>query len=144
MKPLIRLLAILVLIFNITSCDDDDDNTPNPNVTFTATLNGAHEVPANNSTATGTATLTFNKVTKIFTISVTHNVVSATAGHVHKGAVGVNGDPVFPFANVVSPISYTSTPLNASMEADLYANLYYVNIHSTTFPGGEIRGQLVK
>lgn len=144
MKPLIRLLAILVLIFNVTSCDDDDDNTPNPNVTFTATLNGAHEVPANNSTATGTATLTFNKETKIFTISVTHNVASATIGHVHKGAVGVNGDPVFPFVSIVSPITYISTPLDASMEADLYAHLYYVNIHSNAFPGGEIRGQLVK
>lgn len=145
MKLLVRLLAILAITFYVSSCDDDDDSpTPNPNVTFTAALTGAHEVPANNSTAEGTATLTFNTVTKIFTISVTHNVASTTVGHIHKGAVGVSGDPVFPFASVVSPISYTSAALDASMEADLNAHLYYVNIHSSAFPGGEIRGQLVK
>lgn len=148
MKPLVRLLSILVIFFYVSSfvssCDDDDDPAPNPNVTFTATLSGANEVPPNNSTAVGSATLTFNTVTKVFVISVTHNVVSPTAGHVHKGAVGVNGDPVFPFANATSPITYTSAPLTASMEADLNAHLYYVNIHSAAFPGGEIRGQLVK
>lgn len=144
MKLLFRLLVISFFSLGIVSCDDDDDPVPNPNVTFTATLNGTSEVPANASTATGTATLTFNKTTKIFTITVIHDIAAPTNGHIHKGAVGVSGPPVFPFASFTSPINYTSTALTTEQEADLYAGLYYVNIHTTAFAGGEIRGQLIK
>lgn len=144
MKHLFKLLVISFFLLGIVSCDDDDDPVPNPNVTFTATLNGASEVPANTSTATGTATLTFNKTTKIFTITVNHTIAAPTNGHIHKGAVGVNGSPVFPFTSFTSPINYTSTALTAEQEADLFAGLYYVNIHTAAFTGGEIRGQLIK
>jgi hypothetical protein len=41
------------------------------------------------------------------------------------------------------PISYTSVALTAEQEADLMANLYYVNLHSLRLLS-EIRGQLVK
>ena len=127
------------------SCDNNDDSqATTTNLIYSATLNGANEVPANNSTATGTATLTFNTVTKAFTISVIYNGVTASAGHIHKAASGQSGPPVFPFSSLSSPINFTSDPLDASMEGDLNANLYYVNIHSSTFPGGEIRGQLIK
>jgi len=144
MKIIIRLLAGITLLSAISSCDNDDDTPPNPNVTFQATLTGAQEVPANASTATGSATLTFNTSTKIFTLSVTHTVAAPTNGHIHKGAVGVSGGVIFPFSSFTSPITYTSAALDATQEADLNANLYYVNIHTAAFPAGEIRGQLIK
>ena len=144
MKIIIRLLAISTILFGISSCDNDDDTPPNPNVTFKATLTGAQEVPANASTATGDATLTFNTSTKIFTLAVTHTIASPTNGHIHKAAVGVSGGVIFPFASFTSPISYTSPALDATQEADLNAGLYYVNIHTSAFPNGEIRGQLIK
>ncbi len=144
MKIIIRLLAISTILFGISSCDKDDDTPPDPNVTFKATLTGAQEVPANASTATGDATLTFNTNTKIFTLTVTHSIASPTNGHIHKAAVGVSGGVIFPFASFTSPISYTSPALDATQEADLNAGLYYVNIHTAAFPNGEIRGQLIK
>jgi len=144
MKIIIRLLAISTILFGISSCDKDDDTPPDPNVTFKATLTGAQEVPANASTATGDATLTFNTTTKIFTLAVTHTIASPTNGHIHKAAVGVSGGVIFPFASFTSPISYTSPALDATQEADLNAGLYYVNIHTSAFPNGEIRGQLIK
>ena len=70
--------------------------------------------------------------------------MTATNGHIHKGAVDASGSPVFPFASFTSPINYTSVALTAEQEADLNAGLYYVNLHSAAFPGGEIRGQLIK
>ena len=138
------VLASVLLIGN--SCKKSDDPVPvDPNVTFKATINGASEVPANASTGTGTATLIFNTTTKIFTVSVTYSGVTATNGHIHKGAVGVSGGVVFGFSPFTSPISYTSAALDATQEADLNANLYYVNIHSAApFTAGEIRGQLIK
>lgn len=130
---------------SLSSCNDDDV-TPGPSITtFSADmLMGTNEVPANNSTAMGNAVLKFNNSTKVFTITVTHNVSSITAGHIHKGAAGTNGAVVFPFSTLASPISYTSVALTPEQEADLMANLYYVNLHSSAFNGGEIRGQLIK
>ncbi|MDP2069430.1 MAG: CHRD domain-containing protein [Lutibacter sp.] len=144
MKTKFLTLAVFFLLSVAVSCSNDDDPTPNPNVTFKAVLNGASESTPNASTATGTSTLTFNTTTKIFTITIAHTIAAATNGHIHKGAIGVSGSPVFPFVSFTSPITYTSIALDASQEADLNAELYYVNIHSAAFPGGEIRGQLIK
>jgi len=143
MMRLIKLLPVALLTFFIISCDKDDP-VPNPNVAFTAALNGASESDPNNSTATGTSTATFNKDTKILTITTTYSGVTATMGHIHKGVVGVSGGVIFPFTNLASPINLTTPPLDAAQEADLMANLYYVNLHSAAYPAGEIRGQLNK
>lgn len=139
MKLVASLSIVFILLLGI-SCKKDD----NQNVTYTATLNGANEVPANNSTATGTATLTFNKDTKVFNLVVTHTVLGPTAGHIHEGAPGENGGVVFGFISADSPIEFTEGPLTTAQEADLNAGLYYVNIQTLAYPGGEIRGQLVK
>ena len=142
-----RLFGVLMIPFVLTlmiSCDDDDDPI-DPNIIFTATLDGAQEAPNPVvTTETGNATLTFNSSTKIFTITVTHTIDAPTNGHIHKGAIGVGGGVVFPFATFTSPITYTSPALDAAQEADLMANLYYVNIHTAANPPGEIRGQLIK
>jgi CHRD domain/PKD-like domain/Right handed beta helix region len=116
-------------------------------LTVSTTLSGASEVPPNASTATGTVSGTFDKVTKqlLLTISFNGLTANASAAHIHKGAVGVNGGVVIGFPVVPSATSgsftYTGT-LTTTQEADLLAGLYYVNVHNASFPGGEIRGQL--
>ncbi len=145
MKYLLSVFTISFLFTGLLSCTKSDPAPPpNPNVTFLATLSGGSEVPGNASTATGSATLIFNTTTKVFTVTVTHNIATPTNGHIHKAAVGVSGPALFPFAAFTSPINYTSIALDAAQEADLNAHLYYVNIHTAAFPGGEIRGQLIK
>jgi hypothetical protein len=52
----------------------------------------------------GTATLKFNNTTKVFTITVTHDLSSIAGGHIHKGTAGTNGGVVFPFTALVSPL----------------------------------------
>jgi hypothetical protein len=129
---------------SFVSCNKEEvKKAVDPNLTYVATLSGANEVPANASTATGSATLIYNTDTRIFTLSVTHTIAAPTAGHIHKAAVGIAGGVIYPFASPVSPVSYTSGVLDAAKEADLYNNLNYVNIHTAAFPGGEIRGQLL-
>ncbi|GAB2813754.1 CHRD domain-containing protein [Ferruginibacter profundus] len=145
MKNVIIFMAIAMLSMGLLSCKKDDPApAADPTTTFKATLTGASEVPANASAATGTATLTFNTVTKVFTVTVTYSGVTANNGHIHKGAAGSNGSVIFPFSGLTSPIGYTSAALDATQEGDLNNNLYYVNIHSAAFPAGEIRGQLIK
>lgn len=139
----IHLIVLAGILLTAISCKKD--STTNPEVTFLATITGANEVPANASAATGSATLTFNNSTKVFTIVVTFQGITATASHIHKGAVGASGGVIFGFTPpITSPINYTSAALDATQEADLNAGLYYVNVHSAEFPAGEIRGQLIK
>lgn len=137
------MLAIGML-FLLAACDKKDDNTPDPTVAFTANLNGASEETPTGSAATGSASASYNQDTKVLTLSLSYTGLTPSAGHIHKGAVGVSGGIVFPFTSLTSPISFTSPPLNAAQEADLMSNLYYVNLHSVAFPLGEIRGQLIK
>lgn len=145
MKNLARILVMSVLLTGFVGCDDDDDDPYTPDTTtFTASLSGSHEVPPNASTATGTATLVLNEDTNKFTITVPFNGITATAAHIHKGAVGATGAAVFPFSTLTSPLTLTNVALTAEQEADLKAGLYYVNIHSLAYPDGEIRGQLIE
>ena len=116
-------------------------------LSVTATLNGASEVPANASSAIGSVLGTFNPITNQLNLSITFNglTANATAAHIHKAAVGVNGPVQIGFSSVPSAISRTfnySGVLTLAQATDLLAGLYYVNVHSASFPGGEVRGQL--
>ena len=139
--------AVLFLtVIGIGSCKKNDPTPASTTVNFTATLNGTSETPSNTSTATGTANFTYNKTTYILSGTVTFTGITPTGAHIHKGAVGVAGSVIFPLGSApfTSPISFTSVALDATQRADLMANSYYVNIHSTAFPAGEIRGQLME
>ena len=77
-----------------------------------------------------------------------------TRAHIHKAPAGANGPIHWDFlepANPATSISDQPSQLRgvararaAAVLADLLANPsgYYVNVHSTTFPGGAVRGQL--
>lgn len=112
---------------------------------FEATLSGSQEVPPVSTPATGQAEVQFNTHTSVITWKVTYTGLSAppTAGHIHGPAEpGKNAGVVVPFANVsAQPITGQAT-LTAAQVADLVAGRWYVNIHSSAHPGGEIRGQL--
>ena len=115
---------------------------------FVGYLTGAQEVPPNNSTARGVCTLILNSTETQMTVNCTYSGLSspANAGHIHDmSPVGVNGMVRFPFtgvtgtSNTIGPFTFNPTPAQI---ADLRAKRWYFNIHSTMFPGGEIRGQV--
>ena len=143
MKLLIRFFSMLIIVSSMFACGKDEV-TVVPSVIYNATLKGTNQVPPNASAAIGLATLTYNPNSKLFTIEVTHNLVGVTGAHIHKGATGTNGEVVFPFLNTTSPITYTSPAVTTTQLSDLNAGLYYVNLHTASFPDGEIRGQLIK
>ena len=128
------------------SCSKSSTMPANTTITFNATLNGASETPPNASTGTGTAIFTYNTATNVLSGSVTFAGITATAAHIHYGAVGVAGPVVFPLGSspITSPISFTSVPLTTTQSTELLANQFYVNVHSAAFPNGEIRGQLLQ
>jgi hypothetical protein len=80
------------------------------------------------------------------------NQETFTAGHIHEAPVGVAGSIVVPLFIAPAPPtsarhikqSGVATPNAGTTGADLCENpgAYYVNYHTTAFPGGAIRGQL--
>ena len=110
---------------------------------YVLTLDGLQETPPNASPGSGSGTADINDVANTVTLFVTFSglVGSQTAAHIHTGAVAVAGPVIVPLP-LGSPISGTFS-LTAPQVALMLAGDTYVNVHSTLFPGGEIRGQIV-
>jgi hypothetical protein len=106
-------------------------------------LSGAQEVPPNRSAATGMGKIVFEN-DRSLTGSVTTTGMVGTAAHIHEGAAGVNGPVVIPLTK--NGDTYTvpaGIKLSDSHFASLQLGNLYINVHSATYPGGEVRGQLI-
>lgn len=111
--------------------------------TFIALANAGQEVPAGNGTGAGVAYLTLGSDDKLC-VAFTFGGLTGTlaAAHVHgPAAPGVDGPVLFPLPTT-NPINTCVGPLDKDQKKDLRRGLYYLNVHSSTAPGGEIRGQI--
>ncbi len=94
---------------------------------------------------TGTIMGTYDDVTNLISYTLTwKDLTSAvTNAHFHRGAPGVGGgvDLGIP-APWTSPYSQSDVAVTDAGETNLLAGNWYVNIHTTNFRGGEIRGQV--
>ena len=129
-------------------------------ITYAAELRPGNEVPPVNSSAFGSAFVTFDPINNTIAYE-THasGIANATMAHIHRGAAGVNGPVIINFATSPAQIAGGRTsgagPITAFQSGNLQpADLtalanpataigFYVNVHSTAVPSGEIRGQLV-
>ena len=130
-------------------------------ITFEANLSGLNQVPPNVSPGSGLATISYDDVAATISYEVIFSglVSPASAAHIHLGPAGANGPVLFPFPSVPSVASGSFSgvfsianlipkpalgveTIAQAIAAGLDGQLY-VNIHDATFPGGEIRGQLV-
>ena len=115
---------------------------------FTVSLNGAQENPSVNSPGSGSCVLTLDTAETQITLSCTYSGLgsSASAAHIHTdGPVGVNGPVLFNLtgaSGTSGTLNLALTAVTPAQVADLRAKRWYVNIHTTNFPGGEIRGQI--
>jgi hypothetical protein len=115
-------------------------------VNFKADLSAATEVPPNDSKATGAVTASYDTATKMLSWKGSYKDLSgpATAAHFHGPAEpGKNAGVAIPITPNTSPLEGSAT-LTAEQESDLMGGKWYVNVHTATNKGGEIRGQLVK
>ncbi len=145
----ISLSALLVAMVALVSCSKDEAAPATNDIwKINATLNSAQEVPVNPSTATGTATGTLDATTNIFSYTSTWTGLTspATVGHFHSPALaGANASPLIHFVLINNGTAGTasgSVTLTDAQEADLLAGKFYANVHTATYGGGEIRGQV--
>lgn len=116
---------------------------------FVAAMDGAQEVPPNGSAGKGTCHIVLNAAQTQITVNCTFSGLGTNlqAAHIHgNGGPGTNAGVLFGFTGLptatsgtVGPLTFTLTPAQV---ADMRAHRYYVNFHSVSIPGGEIRGQI--
>jgi hypothetical protein len=109
-------------------------------------LNTEQETTGSNTGASGFFSYTVQAGELCYTVTVRNLSAVAVAAHIHKAPRHVAGPIVIPL-EVPSKSHFTESGCvipEASLLADLVANpkAYYVNVHTSTFPGGEVRGQL--
>jgi len=159
---LTRKLSVFAVALIGVACSDSTTGIPSNVEIFTATLNGANEVPAlaAATTATGEATFTVMGHLLSWQVSV-QNINNVNIGHIHFGAAGVGGGVMVSLSP--TPGSYTANTVIASgsltvadsVLVHMRAGEAYVNIHTSDaslpgnntpgdYPGGEIRGQTRK
>jgi hypothetical protein len=132
-------------------------------INFTLSMNGANEVPPTASTATGGAYasgISYDTGLKYLFINIGFggavgfvnlqgDFVGAT---INSGVAGATGPIVASLAPNLTLITSKSgiftgfidySTMGAAAETALLGGNQYVNITSTAFPGGEIRGQLI-
>lgn len=125
-------------------------STVNPNgeirgqITKSQTLTGAQQVPPGTTLATGIGTLAVNPTSRAIAGGIITNGISGTASHLHNGVVGASGVSIITLSAVQSGVWTipASGVLNLTQYTDYLAGNLYFNVHSATYPDGEIRGQI--
>jgi hypothetical protein len=127
------------------------DLTNAPPTRFTVSLSGAAEHPPNGSSGDGFGTLEINGDTLTFDIAYRNLSIGSQAAHIHAPIdTSTNAGVTINFASfMVNGFGTTtgriagSVPINPNQKAWIMSGQSYVNIHTTNFTGGEIRGQVV-
>lgn len=106
-------------------------------------LTGAEEVPAVETSASGTAKISI-AADHSLSGSISTKKIDATAAHIHVGAAGESGPPIVTL--VKGQDGEWNIPTGAKFNAEQYTAFkegkLYVNVHSAAHKTGEIRGQL--
>lgn len=163
----IRSIALVLCLAGVAgACEDEDDD-----VIYRATLSGSNESPARTTSATGSAEFRLDENNTIsYTVDVT-NLSNISAGHIHGPApAGVNAGVIIglfstppstsPFTGRLAEGTITASSSLSGVDFEGLLALFesgtsYVNIHTNDgvdppntgagdFPGGEIRGQIVR
>ena len=117
-------------------------------MTWNVTLSGCQEVPEVTTTGNGTASVTLDTLNNTITVEGTYQDMEGivTAAHIHGPAQQGQNAGVILTLNTTGGTSGditgngTLTPENVQNVLD---GLTYINVHSETYPGGEIRAQIV-
>ncbi len=106
---------------------------------------------------TGVMTGTYDDVTNVWTIlsmSGSNLTGSVSISHLHTGAAGVSGGPIVDLGSTGNGswagsggnwtyVGPSTKNVGETSEAAFLSGGTYINIHTQTNPGGEVRGQVI-
>ena len=147
------LAVLLAAGLAASACEDATEGQE----IFTTTLSGAHEVPVRSTAGNGFSQIVIDGDRVHYAVEI-DDINNVFAAHIHTGATGVNGPVRVTFfsaapltvseKHILAEGTFTASDVSGISFADLLAAIRagttYVNVHTTAFPGGEIRGQLAR
>lgn len=157
----IKLTAFTTILFafllSISSCEKNDEKKIQTDFSKTSiVLGGAQETPSNPSPATGSMDVFYTRETRILSYTVKWSGLTGNPILMHIHGLAPTGFAANVVQTILSAANPTAFPANNGKysgtllvdgvvvkEQDLLNGLYYMNIHTPTYPGGEIRGQIV-
>ncbi|HYQ58710.1 MAG TPA: CHRD domain-containing protein [Draconibacterium sp.] len=171
MRKLIFLM-MLVSIFAFVSCEKEDlvpetqdeltTKSAKKVLNFRAHLSGDNEVPMVETMATGQAIFQLNKEgTELSYKLIVANIENVLMAHIHMAPAGANGGvvawlyPASPppmliegtFEGILAEGVITDDDVSGMTLMELVDEMYwgntYVNVHTSQYGGGEIRGQIM-
>jgi len=164
-------VLVAVLVTPGIAAADDDDRKDRGGLRFEATLDGAQETANVMTDTTGKITVEFNKALSELHLKLRiRNGENITRAHFHCARPGENGGIVFgvfdpgpldldnkgakgtltnadvvtvPAPDCLTSIGRTVNNV-AALAFAMRDGLIYFNVHSSAFPGGVIRGQMLE
>jgi hypothetical protein len=169
MKTFWKTILVFSVFLALSGVAYADDGDRDGGLEFEALMTGAQEVPERESPALGKIEAEFNKGFTELDVDLrvsTNTVGEVRAAHFHCARAGENGPIVFglfspgrfPVSNIVDGtltnadytgadcVPTTGRVINnlASLAFAMREGLIYANFHTSVFPGGEVRGQMIE
>jgi len=121
---------------------------------FAGRLNGLQETPPVTTTGMGTVSATLTNAGFIFYSSVDSLMGSISGVHFHNAPIGVPGPVVRDLAPFMDPVNNRNVKgiwrrtdderFKSMLMSQVVVNNIYINFHTSVYPNGEVRGQLLK
>lgn len=159
LKLTVLPISLFALMLTFSACEPDAEQKRVTDYEKKGIImSGAQESPASTSSALGTLDVYYTRETRTLTYTFRWSGLTGavTASHIHGlSPTGYNSGVVqtFNLANIVRCNASSTTACGSYSgtfqvdgivvkEEDLLNGMYYVNVHTAAFPGGEIRGQI--
>lgn len=113
-------------------------------VRLEAKLAGAKETPKGAPAGRGRAEVSIAGTKVCWQLTYSGLGGKPTAAHIHRGRPGTAGPVVVPLGGAFTPRGCTTAPAAVARSIERSPAAFYVNIHTRTYPGGAIRGQLAR
>ncbi len=139
------IASLMILFFvGFTSCGDDSDTEEMVDMKVNYSANFVKANDEVMTSATGSATATYDPATMELSYSATWSGLGSNAVnmHFHNNGPVMVGIPGFPEATGGTVSGKTT--LTSQQVSDLAAGQIYMMIHTVDYPGGEISATLTK
>jgi hypothetical protein len=153
-RAVVRLAAVCAL-GSADGCGAEGSTFPD-DATYVAVLSGANEIPPRATAGGGSATFDVHDGVATYRVTVSNLASAATLAHLSIGSRDQVGVPIVRLTlsattgaiatgtiDLRGSITFNNTTISGDSLRALFENgNAYVNVYTSTYPSGEVRGQV--